>query len=354
MITDRLITEKRFADAKADEYRSLGYLVSREELLENVPGFRADLVVRKDGHTKVVEVRTQSSLAAAEQLDEVARVINDTPGWSFELHLLGDADQSPVPAVSQDFAETDIIQHLRTAEQLYSDGFVEAAFMTAWAATEAATRILVGARGVSIESVKSPGYLLNQAAFHNAIHPEEYDHLRELSTYRNAVVHGLQAPGLKADMVRDLIAIAHRFLASAQPASDFSARIDTLGEFRDGWLVGTGSAPSEQGLNWLSARFTETFQDDAPPPYAEPTPSGGVELVWPIGRKAVNLDIDLHSHLGRLSEYDRLSDTWSERELDLDDDRNWQWLLAEIRHITEEQARSVEERLEPLREPSNQ
>ena len=60
MINDRLIAEKRFADAKADEYRSLGYLISREELLEAVPGFRADLVVRKDEHTRVcrqIEVR---------------------------------------------------------------------------------------------------------------------------------------------------------------------------------------------------------------------------------------------------------------------------------------------------------
>lgn len=353
MISDRLINERRFADAKADEYRAQGYLVSREELLEAVPGFRADLVVRKGGHAKVVEVRTQSSLAA-QRLDEVANVLNNTPGWSFELHLIGDIEQSPIPPMSHDFAETDIIRQLRIAEQLSSEGFVEPAFMTAWAAVEAATRTLIGARGVSIDSVTSTGYLLNQAAFHNAIYPEEYDHLRALSTYRNAIAHGLRAPDLETDMVRGLIAIAHRILASAQPATDFSARIDTLRGLRDGWLVGTGSAPSEEGLNWLSAVFAETFQHNASLPYTEPTPTGGVELVWPIGHKAVYLDIDLHSHVGRLTEYDRLADTWSERELELDDNRNWQWLLAEIRHIADEQARFSEERLEPPREPTNQ
>ena len=305
-------------------------------------------------HSRVIEVRTQVSLSADERLEEVASVINNTPGWNFELYLIGNAEQAPIPPMTHDFAPTDIVQRLSTAEQLINEGLVEPAFITAWAATEAATRTLIGSRGVSIDSVTSPRYLFNQAAFHNAIYPEEYDHLRTLSAYRDAIVHGLQAADLETDMVRDLIAIARRFLLSAQSVTDFTARIDTLRGLRDGWLVGTGSAPSEEGLNWLSARFSETFQHHSSLPYADPTPSGGVGLVWPIGRKAVNLDINLQNHLGRLSEYDRLSDTWSERELDLDDNRNWQWLLVEIQNIAKEQARFEEERLESPKEPNNE
>ena len=338
MINDRIITEKRFADLKADEYRRQGYVVSREELLETVPGFRADLVARKDGHTKVVEVRTQASLASAEYLDEVARIINETPDWSFELHLIAEAEKIPTPSIDDDFGESDITERLRTAQQLVNEGFVEPAFIIAWAAMEAAARKLVAARGVAIDSITSPTYLLNQAAFHNAIHPEEYDHLRNLSAFRNAIVHGVQSPDIDIDMVSDLIAMTSRFLGSAQPTSDFNARIDALRELSDGWLMGTGSAPSEEGLNWLCDRFTDTFQGDVPLPYAEVTPSGGVELVWSLGRKSVNLDIDLHNHQGLFSQYDRLSDTWTERELDLEASQNWRWLLTEVRHTAEEQA----------------
>ena len=68
MINDQIINQRRFLDAKAEEYRGQGYVIFREEPLESVPGFRADLVVRKDGHAKVEKVRTQSSLATSQSL----------------------------------------------------------------------------------------------------------------------------------------------------------------------------------------------------------------------------------------------------------------------------------------------
>ena len=338
MINDKILAEKRFADIKADEYRRRGYVVSREEPLETVPGFLADLVVRKDGYSKVVEVRTHSSLGLDQRLDEVAKIVNETPDWSFELHLIPDADLRHTPPMAHDFGEAGIVERLHTAEHLINEGFIEPAFLMAWAATEAATRTLITARGITIDSVTSPLYLLNQAAFHDVIHPEEYDHLRRLSTYRNAVVHGLQAVDLDVDMVKDLINVASRFVASARPTSDFTARIDTLRGLHEGWLVGTGLAPSEEGLNWLNARFTQAFQSDAPLPYVEATPSGGVELIWPMGPKGVNLDIDLSSHIGRMSEYDRLSDTWNEIVMNLDDDQNWNWLFTQLRYCAEQQS----------------
>ena len=59
---DRALFERQFAAKIAAEYTSRGYQVSRDQLLEFFPGFRADLVVRKGDETKVIEVRARSSL----------------------------------------------------------------------------------------------------------------------------------------------------------------------------------------------------------------------------------------------------------------------------------------------------
>ena len=47
------IIRKNFIEKKAAEYRSRGYEVEEDCPLEFLPGFRADMVVRKDGESKV-------------------------------------------------------------------------------------------------------------------------------------------------------------------------------------------------------------------------------------------------------------------------------------------------------------
>ena len=48
---------------KADEYRDQGYEVSLDSALDFLPSHSPDLIVRKDGATKVVEGKSRSSLA---------------------------------------------------------------------------------------------------------------------------------------------------------------------------------------------------------------------------------------------------------------------------------------------------
>ena len=57
--TEYLLTLKT-----AEEYRSKGYEVLRDAALDFLPGYRADLLVKKGDEVKVIEVKTRSSLAA--------------------------------------------------------------------------------------------------------------------------------------------------------------------------------------------------------------------------------------------------------------------------------------------------
>ena len=73
LIEDVTSSEYLLAQKTVEEYRSKGYEVSRGALLDFFPGFRADLIVRKDDEVKVIEVKSRSSLAANPKISELAR-----------------------------------------------------------------------------------------------------------------------------------------------------------------------------------------------------------------------------------------------------------------------------------------
>lgn len=333
MLHDTLIAEKRVADMKANQYRSEGYEVFREVVLDFLPSYRADLVVRKDGHSKVIEVMTRSSLNAASDIAEVAQQINDQPDWSFELLLVGEPERQSTPPQTFAFEEHDISNRLDDAESALAAGYQETAFLLAWSATEAAARALLAVRGVTIDGITSAAYVLNQAAFHDAIQYEEYERLRDLIDYRNAIVHGFRVANFDNTMVTNLVAVARRFVASARPAVDFMARIDELRTLQDGWLMGSGVAPDQTGLDWLATTFRKFFSSDALLPFVNVTTTGDVELVWSKDANTVSLEVNLEHHSGRLSTHDRRADVVRERELDLDSHGDWVRCSEEIRSL---------------------
>ncbi len=121
----------------------------------------------------------------------------------------------------------------------------------------------------------------------------------------------------------------------ALDSRDISARLDELRNMQDGWLDGDGSAPGHVGLDWLASSFERHFPSDLPLPYIFPTPEGGVEAEWSIGRHSVIFEIDLDSRQGDWLRFDKQSDEEDARVLDLDDGGKWEWLAFEIRRLTE-------------------
>ena len=219
MIKDVEIVQRNFVEKKAAEYRSKGYEVEEDCPLEFLPGFRADLVVRKGGETKVIEVKYRASLAESSKMRELAEVLHDRPGWSFELLLVGEPEKLDSPEGVQSFAGEEIRQRLTEAEKALKHGLGEAAFLLVWSAFEAVTRELIAAEGVSIARVTKSGYVLDQAVYHGVISRKEYEYLADMRKYRNAIAHGFDVNGFSDEKVTELIEVVLRLLDSeAEPA----------------------------------------------------------------------------------------------------------------------------------------
>ena len=216
MIANLSDTEYFIARKTAEEYRSKGYEVAQEYPLEFFPGFLADLVVRKGGEAKVIEIRRRSSLAADPRIRKLSEIIDSKPGWSFDLILVGEPERLDSPEGAQPFVNEDIIQRIRDAESALDAGLREAALLLAWSALEASARVLIDAQGVANSGVTKPEFVLEQAVSLGVLSREGYSHLTHIQKYRNSIVHGFTAPDLSEELVTDLIETA-RLMAAPTP-----------------------------------------------------------------------------------------------------------------------------------------
>ena len=200
-----LLTRKR-----AEEYRSRGYEVSLEAPLDFLPGFQADLIARKGGETKVVEVKTRSSLASMPQITELARIVDSKPGWSFELVLVGEPEKVDSPEGTSAISGGMILERIEAAEQALGSGLSEAAFLLAWSACEAATRELIAAEGTADSGIPTSTHVLDQAVYQGVISRREYKVLTGFQKYRNAIVHGFNVDDFSDELVANLINVVRR------------------------------------------------------------------------------------------------------------------------------------------------
>lgn len=209
---DVTILERNFIEKKAVEYRSRGFTVEKNGSLKFLPGYRADLIVRKDGVAKVIEVKSRTSLAQSPSRRKLAEVLNGKPGWSYELLLVGEPEKLESPEGAQSFTEDEIRQRMDEAETVLEGGSGEAAFLLAWSACEAATRRWVEAEGIAIKRVTKAGYVLDTAVFHGIISRNDSRYLTDMMKYRNAIVHGFDVKGFSDEKVTELISFVRRLL----------------------------------------------------------------------------------------------------------------------------------------------
>jgi hypothetical protein len=74
---------------------------------------------------------------------------------------------------------------------------------------------------------------------------------------------------------------------------DIETRLEELAQLQDGWLDGKGRALDRASLIRLAQAFDERFGTDLPLPHLYPTPEGGVQAEWTLGRWEVSLEIAL-------------------------------------------------------------
>ncbi|MCE2434685.1 MAG: hypothetical protein J4F29_17440 [Candidatus Latescibacteria bacterium] len=111
--------------------------------------------------------------------------------------------------------------------------------------------------------------------------------------------------------------------------------LDEFRDLKDGWLEGEGVAPSLDGLDWLAATFDRHFPNDLPLPYLYPTPEGGVQAEWSLSANEISLEVDLVTRQGAWHQLDMNTNADGARKLNLDDVKDWTWVVAEIRKIVE-------------------
>ena len=210
MIKNETNSEYLLIQKTAQEYRRKGYEVSVEPLLDFLPGFRADLIVRKGDESTVIEVKSRSSLAAEPRINELARIIESKPGWSFELLLVSEPEKLDSPEGAHAFERETILHRIEEADKSLEAGLPEAAFLLAWSACEAAIRALISMQGIMNKNITRPGYILDQAVYTGVISREEYNHLTTLQRYRNAIIHGFTVSGFSEELVTDLIETVRR------------------------------------------------------------------------------------------------------------------------------------------------
>ena len=210
MVTEATNAEYLLTRKRAEEYRSRGYEVSLEAPLDFLPGFQADLIARKGGETKVVEVKTRSSLASMPQITELARIVDSKPGWSFELVLVGEPEKVDSPEGTSAISGGMILERIEAAEQALGSGLSEAAFLLAWSACEAATRELIAAEGTADSGIPTSIHVLDQAVYEGVISRGEYKTLTGFQKYRNAIVHGFNVDDFNDELVANLINVVRR------------------------------------------------------------------------------------------------------------------------------------------------
>ena len=61
-------------------------------------------------------------------------------------------------------------------------------------------------------------------------------------------------------------------------------------------------------------------------------PDGGIEMEWSLDPHSIILEINLDTHKGSWIRFAGRANSKDERELDLNDNDDWKWDIAEIRN----------------------
>ena len=115
-----------------------------------------------------------------------------------------------------------------------------------------------------------------------------------------------------------------------------SSRIEELKLLRFGWLDGRGVPPASDGLCWLSEAFEKHYPAELPLPYLFPTPEGQVLAEWPLKPWSGSLEIDLAEKRGEWHALNLATDAEEEKQLQLTESNDWQWLAEQIRSLNGE------------------
>ena len=200
----------------AEEYRKRGYEVIIQTELDFLPGFQADLVVRKGAEVRVIEVKTRSSLAALPMLRELIQIIDSKPGWKFELVLVGEPDKLDSPHGVRSFDDKGVLTRLSEADRAIKAGLFEGALLIAWSALESAIRVQLEHHIELDNDVHLSKNILDPAVYYGIISGGDHRLLTDIRKYRDAIAHGLTFEALDHDLVTNLIRAVRDIVSNSE------------------------------------------------------------------------------------------------------------------------------------------
>jgi REase_AHJR-like len=169
MATTTANTERERLLKLAEEYRNKGYEVllhpNPEELPNFLRSYRPDMIVRRGEESVIIEVRSRFSLksTSTQYLRNLAQVVEQHPGWRFELVMTNPDDATYSQKAEESFQENEIKSRLQVAKQL-SDQHPESAILYSWSLMEATLRLVAEKEELNLQRF-DPLYLVKKTNY---------------------------------------------------------------------------------------------------------------------------------------------------------------------------------------------
>ena len=208
----------------ADRYRAQGYKVVVRPSPDVLPPFAKDFKVeilaeRADGNVLASAKGSSSELQADTNLSKYAEVIEKQPGWRYDVFVLGPDPQVPLDKRdAKEPSEQEISGSLDDTVRMLQAGFVQQAFIAAWAILETAMRRRLKAEGKEAGWGSSPRTMLNELYSGGVLQSSVFRDLEGLFQVRSAIVHGFTTPSIQASAVQFLVDTAQRLLDESRAA----------------------------------------------------------------------------------------------------------------------------------------
>jgi uncharacterized protein YutE (UPF0331/DUF86 family) len=216
MATTTANTERERLLKLAEEYRNKGYEVllhpNPEELPNFLRSYRPDMIVRRGEESVIIEVRSRFSLksTSTQYLRNLAQVVEQHPGWRFELVMTNPDDATYSQKAEESFQENEIKSRLQVAKQL-SDQHPESAILYSWSLMEATLRLVAEKEELNLQRF-DPLYLVKKLTTEGIISSSEYQILMNALSFRNAIAHGFRTTQITQNSVYEIIEITEQLL----------------------------------------------------------------------------------------------------------------------------------------------
>lgn len=183
----------------------------RDDLPDFAKDFHIDVLARTtDVNVLIVIKRNRHAFAEDPEMQRYAKITTDHPGWRFDF-VLFEGDKMQVEGIHEP-SEDDLKDWNGVAQELLKHSWINAAFTTAWALTEAAMRRRLQAEQSRVGWGTPPNQLLSDLVTNGMITVDEFDRLRKISRVRNEIVHGFARPNVTVEDIEFLLKLSDRLI----------------------------------------------------------------------------------------------------------------------------------------------